>query len=89
MYDGTISNNHANQTGGGIHYSYDSSNKFGGIISDNTALEGNNIYPIENNTTEDNRSYLLLSFVYVVVIVGGATIVLFLYFKYHNRAVIR
>jgi len=73
--NGVISNNNA-EVGGGV-YNAGIFNRWGGVISDNTATQYSNIYPNDNNIA--GYTVIIVSTVVTisVIVIGG----LFFYFK--------
>ena len=89
MHDGKISDNKAGGHGGGIYnseYHSITCNILSGEVADNTVSEGNNIYPIENDTIKANAELpIAVICVSVIVIVAIAVGGLLLYYKQKNR----
>jgi len=80
MFGGKITNNHGHG-GGGIYTYWGTFNKFGGTISGNKAVQGeDNVYPIYG----DGLSNVVICVCVVVVV--GVIVGLFLYFKFRKRS---
>jgi hypothetical protein len=80
MQGGKITDNDGGHMGGGV-WNAGIFDKRGGNISGNTAAEGNNVYPIENNNWLSIPTICVGVMCIVAIVVGS----LFLYFKKYKK----